>query len=96
MKSVYDPSRLPTELAEQYDLHFKEMHWEIIILPSLSSLLLCVQLYIKSNQCHSCRSVTLSGNGNLTLPNSTETTAVNSTGSALVNFETTSVIAQEL
>jgi hypothetical protein len=32
----------------------------------------------------------------LTLPNSTETIiAVNSTGSALVNFETTSVIAQE-
>jgi hypothetical protein len=41
-------------------------------------------------------SVTLSGNGNLTLPNSTETIAVNSTGSALVDFETTSVIAQEL
>jgi hypothetical protein len=40
--------------------------------------------------------VSLSGNGNLTLPNSTETIAVNSTGSALVNFETTSVIAQEL
>jgi hypothetical protein len=39
--------------------------------------------------------VSLSGNGNLTLPNSTETIAVNSTGSALVNFETTSVIAQE-
>ena len=35
--------------------------------------------------------VLLSGNGNLTLPNSTETIAVNSTGSALVNFETTSV-----
>jgi hypothetical protein len=30
------------------------------------------------------------------LPNSTETIAVNSSGSALVNFETTSVIAQEL
>src|SRR5215207_3936591 len=29
----------------------------------------------------------LSGSGNLTLPNSTETIAVNSTGSALVNFE---------
>jgi hypothetical protein len=39
--------------------------------------------------------VSLSGNGNLTLPNSTETIAVNSVGSALVNFETTSVIAQE-
>jgi hypothetical protein len=39
--------------------------------------------------------VSLSGNGNLTLPNSTQTIAVNSTGSALVNFETTSVIAQE-
>ena len=39
--------------------------------------------------------VSLSGNGNLTLPNSTETIAVNSIGSALVNFETTSVIAQE-
>src|ERR671921_582070 len=35
--------------------------------------------------------VSLSGNGNLTLPNSTETIAVKSTGSALVNFETTSV-----
>jgi hypothetical protein len=40
--------------------------------------------------------VSLSGNGTLILPNSTETIAVNSTGSALVNFETTSVIAQEL
>jgi hypothetical protein len=40
--------------------------------------------------------VTLSGNGSLLLPNSTETIAVNSSGSALVNFETTSVIAQEL
>ncbi len=39
--------------------------------------------------------VSLSGNGNLTLPNSTQTIAVNSTGSALVNFETTSVIAEE-
>ncbi|MDQ3853737.1 MAG: hypothetical protein M3299_12985 [Thermoproteota archaeon] len=39
--------------------------------------------------------VSLSGNGNLTLPNSTQTIAVNSTGSALVNFDTTSVIAQE-
>jgi hypothetical protein len=39
--------------------------------------------------------VSLSGNGTLTLPNSTETIAVNSTGSALVNFETTSVTAQE-
>jgi hypothetical protein len=39
--------------------------------------------------------VSLSGNGNLTLPNSTETIAVKSTGSALVNFETTSVIAQK-
>lgn len=39
--------------------------------------------------------VSLSGNGNLTLPNSTETIAVNSTGSALVNFEATSVIARE-
>lgn len=39
--------------------------------------------------------VSLSGNGTLTLPNSTQTIAVNSTGSALVNFETTSVIAQE-
>ena len=40
--------------------------------------------------------VTLSGNGTLLLPNSPETIAVNSSGSALVNFETTSVIAQEL
>ena len=40
--------------------------------------------------------VSLSGIGNLTLPNSTETIHVNSTGSALVNFETTSVIAQEM
>jgi hypothetical protein len=40
--------------------------------------------------------VSLSGNGNLTLPNSTQTIAINSTGTALVNFETTSVIAQEL
>jgi hypothetical protein len=40
--------------------------------------------------------VSLSGNGTLLLPNSTETIAVNSSGSALVNFETTSVIAQEL
>src|SRR5919108_6493868 len=39
--------------------------------------------------------VSLLGNGNLTLPNSKETIQVNSTGSALVNFETTSVIAQE-
>ncbi len=39
--------------------------------------------------------VSLAGNGNLTLPNSTETIQVNSTGSALVNFKTTSVIAQE-
>jgi hypothetical protein len=39
--------------------------------------------------------VSLSGNGTLTLPNSTETIAVNSTGTALVNFDTTSVIAQE-
>jgi hypothetical protein len=39
--------------------------------------------------------VSLSGNGNLTLPNSTQTIAVNSTGTALVNFETTSVIAEE-
>ena len=39
--------------------------------------------------------VSLSGNGSLTLPNSTQTIAVNSTGSALVNFDTTSVIAQE-
>jgi hypothetical protein len=37
----------------------------------------------------------LSGNGNLTLPNSTQTIAVNSTGSALVNFETTSAIVHE-
>src|SRR5215204_4164336 len=37
----------------------------------------------------------LSGNGNLTLPNSTEIIAVNSTGSALVNFETTSAIVHE-
>jgi len=37
----------------------------------------------------------LSGSGNLTLPNSTETIAVNSTGSALVNFETTSAIVHE-
>jgi hypothetical protein len=40
--------------------------------------------------------VSLSGNGTLTLPNSTVTIAVNSTGTALVNFDTTSVIAQEL
>jgi hypothetical protein len=39
--------------------------------------------------------VSLSGNGNLTLPNSTETIQVNSIGSALVNFETTSVTARE-
>src|ERR671923_1440422 len=39
--------------------------------------------------------VSLLGSGNLTLPNSKETIQVNSTGSALVNFETTSVIAQE-
>ena len=39
--------------------------------------------------------VSLSGNGILTLPNNTETIAVNSTGTALVNFDTTSVIAQE-
>ena len=39
--------------------------------------------------------MSLSGNGTLTPPNSTETIAVNSTGTALVNFETTSVIAQE-
>lgn len=39
--------------------------------------------------------VSLSGNGNLTLPNSTQAIAVNSTGTALVNFETTSAIAQE-
>ena len=39
--------------------------------------------------------VSLSGNGTLTLPNSTESIAVNSTGTALVNFDTTSVIAQE-
>jgi hypothetical protein len=39
--------------------------------------------------------VSLLGSGNLTVPNSTETIQVNSTGSALVNFETTSVIAQE-
>lgn len=39
--------------------------------------------------------VSLSGNGNLTLPNSTQTITVNSTGTALVNFDTTSVIAQE-
>jgi hypothetical protein len=40
--------------------------------------------------------VSLSGIGNLTLPNSTETIQVNSTGSALVNFETTAVVAQEM
>ncbi len=40
--------------------------------------------------------VSLSGNGNLTLPNSTQTITLNSTGTALVNFDTTSVIAQEL
>ena len=39
--------------------------------------------------------MSLSGNGTLTLPNNTETITVNSTGTALVNFETTSVIAQE-
>lgn len=39
--------------------------------------------------------VSLSGTGNLTLPNSTQTIAVNSTGTALVNFDTTSVIAEE-
>jgi hypothetical protein len=39
--------------------------------------------------------VSLSGKGNLTLPNSTQTIAVNSTGTALVNFDTTSVIAQQ-
>jgi hypothetical protein len=40
--------------------------------------------------------VSLSGNGILTLPNSTQTVPVNSTGTALVNFDATSVIAQEL
>ncbi len=40
--------------------------------------------------------VSLSGNGNLPLPNSTQTITLNSTGTALVNFDTTSVIAQEL
>ncbi len=39
--------------------------------------------------------VSLSGNGTLTLPNGTQTIAVNSIGTALVNFDTTSVIAQE-
>ena len=39
--------------------------------------------------------VSSSGNGTPTPPNSTETIAVNSTGTALVNFDTTSVIAQE-
>jgi hypothetical protein len=39
--------------------------------------------------------VSLSGNGNLTLPNNTQTITVNSTGTALVNFDTTSVIAQQ-
>jgi hypothetical protein len=39
--------------------------------------------------------VSLSGNGSLTLPNSTQTITVNSTGTALVNFDTTSVIAHE-
>ena len=37
----------------------------------------------------------LSGKGNLTLPNSTQTIAVNSIGSALVNFKTTSAIVHE-
>ena len=40
--------------------------------------------------------VSLAGNGTLKLPNGTETIAVNSTCTALVNFDTTSVIAQEL
>ena len=40
--------------------------------------------------------MSLSGIGNLTLPNSTETIQVNSKGSALVNFETTAVIAHEI
>jgi hypothetical protein len=39
--------------------------------------------------------VSLSGNANLTPPNNVEKIAVNSMGSALANFETTSVIAQE-
>lgn len=39
--------------------------------------------------------VSLSGNGTLTQPDSTETITVNSTTTALVNFETTSVIAQQ-
>jgi hypothetical protein len=39
--------------------------------------------------------VSLSGNGILTLPNNTETIAINSIGTGLVNFETTSVIAQQ-
>jgi hypothetical protein len=39
--------------------------------------------------------VSLSGNGTLTQPDSTETITVNSTSTALVNFETTSVIAQQ-
>ena len=46
------------------------------------------------NQTHA--QLIVAGNGTLTLPNSTETIAVNSSGSALVNFETTSVTAQEL
>jgi hypothetical protein len=39
--------------------------------------------------------VSLSGKGNLTLPNNTGAIAVNSIGSALVNFKTTSVIGHE-
>ena len=39
--------------------------------------------------------VEVSLSGNLTLPNSIQTITVNSTGTALVNFDTTSVIAQE-
>lgn len=39
--------------------------------------------------------VSLSGNGKMTLPNSTQTIAVNGTGTSLVNFDTTSVLAQE-
>jgi hypothetical protein len=37
----------------------------------------------------------LSGKGSLTLPNNTGTIAVNSIGSALVNFKTTSAMVHE-
>jgi hypothetical protein len=49
----------------------------------------------KPNQCYSCRGVSIRKWKLDTTKQHTETIAVKSTGSALVNFETTSVIAQE-